>query len=182
MKYQIVGKNIRVTEAIKNSIEKKIGRIDKFFLKNDEILCRVLVRSYPVGAKVEITIFTSVMDIRAEEFDDDLYNAVDKAIDALEGQIEKLKAKLNRKKKGNKLHDFLILDNIIEEYNVEEEKVVRTKSIYLEPMHLDDAIMRMEALGHKFFMYLDADDNMISVLYIRNDGGYGILEAENKIA
>jgi putative sigma-54 modulation protein len=63
-----------------------------------------------------------------------------------------------------------------------KDEVVRTKSIYLKPMTLDEAITRMEALGHNFFLYLDIDDDQVSVLYKRVDGGYGILQAENKLA
>jgi putative sigma-54 modulation protein len=63
----------------------------------------------------------------------------------------------------------------------DEDKVVRIKSIFLEPMDLEEAITRMEALNHTFFLYLDSEDNLISLLYHRNDGGYGIIQAENKI-
>lgn len=181
MKYQIIGKNITVTDAIKNAIEKKLGRMSKYFVEKDEVLCRALVRSYPVGAKVEITIFTSTMDIRAEEKDEDLYAAVDKAVDTLVGQVEKLKARVHRRNKVSLAKSINLVD-ILEDKEQKDEKVVRTKSIFLEPMDLDEAITRMEALGHNFFMYLDADDNMISILYHRNDGGYGIIEAENIIA
>ena len=69
-----------------------------------------------------------------------------------------------------------------EEEAEEAEEVVRTKSIYLEPMSLDEAITRMEAIGHSFFIYLDEEDDRISVAYKREDGGYGVIEAENKIA
>ena len=62
------------------------------------------------------------------------------------------------------------------------EEVVRTKSIYLEPMTLDEAITRMEALGHTFFMYLDSDDEEISVVYRRFDHGFGVIQAENHVS
>jgi putative sigma-54 modulation protein len=94
MKYQIVGKNIEVTAAISNKIETKLSRLDKFFVINDAVTCRALVRSYKVGAKVEITIFTSMMDLRAEVKHDDLYAAVDLALDKLENQLRKLKTRI----------------------------------------------------------------------------------------
>ena len=62
-----------------------------------------------------------------------------------------------------------------------EETVVRTKSIYLEPMSLDEAITRMEAIDHPFFIYLDEEDDKISVCYTREDGGYGVIQAENSL-
>lgn len=181
MKYQIVGKNIEVTEAIHKAIVKKLKRMEKYFVINDDVTCRVVVRSYKVGAKVEVTIFTSMLNFRAEVRDEDLYAAIDLAVDKLEGQMRRLKTRLNRTNRPG-LGESIALENIQEE-KIEDEtdEVVRTKSIFLEPMALDEAILRMEALGHSFFMYLDADDNLISILYHRNDGGYGIIQAENKL-
>lgn len=180
MKFQIVGKNIVVTDAIKAAVEKKLSKMDKYFIIDDNVLCRALVRSYKVGAKVEVTIFTPHMDFRVEEQDDDLYAAVDKAIDKLEQQMRKLKTRLDRRNKMG-LGEALMMENIVAEADEEDDKVVRIKSIFLEPMDLDEAITRMEALNHSFFMYLDSEDNLISLLYHRNDGGYGIIQAENKI-
>ena len=183
MKYQIIGKNIAVTDAIRDAVEKKLARMDKYFVIDDEVSCRVVVRSYTVGAKVEITIFTKPMDFRTEVRDNDLYAAIDLAIDKLEGQMRKLKTRFERSKDSESLGKALAFENFQEEMEEEaKDEVVRTKSIYLKPMTLDEAITRMEALGHNFFLYLDVDDDQISVLYKRVDGGYGILQAENKLA
>jgi putative sigma-54 modulation protein len=182
MKYQIIGKNIEVTEAIRNTIEKKLSRMDKYFIINDNVLCRAVVQAYKVGAKVEITIFTKQMDFRTEVRNDDLYAAVDFAIDKLEGQMRKLKTRMDRTKEANGLGKSIAFENIEEEAEkAEDEEVVRTKSIYLEPMTLDEAITRMEALGHTFFVYLDSDDEEVSVAYKRFEGGYGVIQVENKL-
>jgi len=181
MKYQIIGKNIAVTEAIKDSVEKKLSRMDKYFIIDDEVLCRAVVRAYKVGAKVEITIFTKEMDFRAEVRDNDLYAAVDLAIDKLEGQMRKLKTRMDRSK-NTSLGRSVAYENFVEELAEEEaDEIVRTKSVSLVPMSLDEAITRMEALGHTFFLYLDIDDEKVSVVYKRFDGGYGVIEAENKL-
>ena len=182
MRYQIIGKNITVTDAIRRNIEKKLSRMDKFFVINDDVLCRALVRSYKVGAKVEITIFTKAMDFRAEVRDNDLYAAVDLAVDKLEGQMRKLKTRWDRSKDALGLGKSVVLESIEAEEPESEDEVVRTKSVYLEPMSLEEAITRMEALGHNFFVYLDNEDDQISVVYKRVEGGYGILQAENKLA
>ena len=81
MKYQIIGKNIEVTDGIRNVLEKKLSRLEKYFVIKDDVSCRAVVRSYKVGAKVEITIFTPNMDFRAEVTDKDLYAGFDLAID-----------------------------------------------------------------------------------------------------
>lgn len=180
MKFQIIGKNIDVTDAIRADIEKKLARMDKYFVINDDVLCRAVVRSYQVGAKVEITIFTKQMTFRTEVRDNDLYAAVDFAIDKLEGQMRKLKTRMDRTKESDSLGKALAFENF-EEQDDGDETIVRTKSIYLEPMTIDEAITRMEALGHSFFVYLDDDDNEISVAYKRLDGGYGVIQAENQL-
>lgn len=183
MKFQIIGKNIEVTDSIRGEIEKKLARMDKYFVIDDSVLCRAVVRSYHVGAKVEITIFTKEMTFRAEVRNSDLYAAVDLAIDKLEGQMRKLKTRMDRTKESASLGKAIALENIVEEEEAaEDEEVVRTKSIYLEPMSIDEAITRMEALGHSFFLYFDEEDSRLSVAYKREDGGYGVIEAENKLA
>ncbi len=183
MKFQIIGKNIEVTDSIRGEIEKKLARMDKYFVIDDSVLCRAVVRSYHVGAKVEITIFTKEMTFRAEVRNPDLYAAVDLAIDKLEGQMRKLKTRMDRTKESASLGKAIALENIVEEEEeAEAEEVVRTKSIYLEPMSIDEAITRMEALGHSFFLYFDEEDSRLCVAYKREDGGYGVIEAENKLA
>lgn len=182
MKYQIIGKNIEVTDSIRADIEKKLARMDKYFVIDDNVLCRAVVRSYTVGAKVEITIFTKEMDFRAEVKNADLYAAVDLAVDKLEGQMRKLKTRIERKKETDSLGRALAFENIKDYEEEEPDEVVRTKSIRLEPMSIDEAVTRMEALGHSFFMYLDEEDDEIAVVYARVDGGYGVIEAENRLA
>jgi putative sigma-54 modulation protein len=181
MKYQIVGKNITVTEAISQTIQKKLNRLEKFFVINDEVTCRALVRSYKVGAKVEVTMFTKMMDVRAEVTHEDLYAAVDLALDKLENQLRKLKMRMkNHKHPG--LGESILLETIQEEKIASQaDQVVRTKSIFLQPMSMEEAVIRMEALGHSFFMYLDNEDKLISVLYRRVEGGLGLIQAENKV-
>ena len=97
MKYQIIGKNIEVTEGISSAVKKKMSRMDKYFLINDEVECRAVCSTHVGVQKVEITIFTQ-MPIRAEVVDSDLYAAIDLAIDKLKGQIRKLKTRMNRSK------------------------------------------------------------------------------------
>ncbi|MCQ3035133.1 MAG: ribosome-associated translation inhibitor RaiA [Bacilli bacterium] len=184
MKYQILGKNIEVTDAIRSAVEKKLDRMNKYFVINDEVTCRVVVRSYKVGAKIEVTIFTPQMDFRAEVTNADLYAGVDLAIDKLEGQMRKLKTRMDRSKSGKiGLGEAVAIDTFepYEDEPEEEETVVRTKSVFLEPMTIDEAVTRMEAIDHDFYMYLDVEDDKIAVVYRRNDGGYGVLEAENDL-
>ena len=175
MKCQIVGKNIVVTDAMRNVIENKLSRMDKYFFNPKEIEARVLTRTYKDSQKVEITIFTKMMDFRVEVKNDDLYAAIDLAIDKLEGQMRKLKTKLSRRHKEN-LGKAIAFDNFVSDEDDENEEIVRVKELSLTPMELDEAVTKMEALDHNFFVYLDSEDEKISVVYKREDGGFGVLQ------
>ena len=95
------------------------------------------------------------------------------SVKKIEGQIRKQKTKLSRRHASK---PFNIAS--IEDVQVEEDVLVKTKAIHPKPMDLEEAIMQMELLGHSFFVYLDNESQMVSVVYARNDGGYGLIETE----
>ena len=183
MKYQIIGKNITVTEGISCAIQNKLARMDKYFVINEDVECRAVVSSHGETAKVEITIFCPQMTLRAEVEHADLYAAIDLAVDKLQGQMRKLKTKMDRSNNKQSLGRAIDFENIEPEEAPasEEDVIVRAKSYYLTPMKIDEAVIRMEALGHDFFVYLDEEDDRISVVYVRRDGGYGVIQAENEV-
>ena len=176
MKVSIRGKNIQLTEGIETKITKKLGTLDKYFIVSDEVEAKVLIRVYPVGQKIEVTIPTEYVLLRAEVVDQDLYNAIDLVVDKLEGQIRKYKTRLSRKSKDHKLaFNVASLEPLEEE---EEDVIVKTKTIHPKPMDLEEAIMQMELIGHTFFVYKDNETGLISVVYKRLDGDYGLIETE----
>jgi len=182
MKYQIVGKNIEVTEAISVAIQKKLHRMDKYFEEKDEVNCRAVCRTYKIGTKVEITIFTKDMIFRAEVKDEDLYAAVDLAVDKLEDQMRRLKTKMVRRYEHDGIGKSIIYEKIEnEEIDEKDATIVKTKTFDLKPITMDDAIIQMEALGHDFYLYLDTDDEKISLIYKRKDGELGLIQAENRV-
>lgn len=182
MKYQIIGKNIEVTEGISHALQNKLAKMDKYFLIKEDVECRCVVSAHNKAQKVEVTIFLPSMPLRAEVENEDLYAAIDSVIDKLEGQMRKIKTRMDRSNNKLSLGKAIDFDQIEEEKKEEgEDVVVRAKSYYLQPMSIEEAITRMEALGHPFFMYLDEEDDRISTVYIRNDGGYGVIQAENPI-
>ena len=182
MKYQIIGKNITVTEGISSAVTKKLSKMERYF-KDNEIDCRVVVASHGETAKIEITIFLPNFPLRAEVEHKDLYAALDLAIDKLVGQMRKVKTRMDRSRGRESFANAVQFQDLKDEYeDKEQDVVVRAKSYYLSSMKIDEAILRMEALGHDFFLYLDEDDDRISVVYIRRDGGYGVIQAENPIA
>ena len=175
MKVIVRGKNIELTEGIETKINKKLSMLDKYFIMSDDVEAKVLIRVYPYGQKIEVTIPTEYVLLRAEVVDEDLYNAIDLVVDKLERQIRKCKTRLSRKSKDNKLALNIAS---IEPLEDEEDVIVITKTISPKPMDMEEAIMQMELIGHSFFVYKDTDTNLISVAYKRHDGGYGLIETE----
>jgi len=176
MKVIIRGKNIDLTEGIETKINKKLSVLDKYFIMSDNVEAKVLIRTYPVGQKIEVTIPTEYVLLRAEVIDYDLYNAIDLVIDKLEGQIRKYKTRLSRKSKDNKLAFNIASIEPLEKE--EEDVIVKTKTISPKPMDLEEAIMQMELIGHSFFVYKDTETNLVSVVYKRNAGDYGLIETD----
>ena len=175
MKITLRGKNIEITEAIEEKVSEKLSKLDKYFIVSENVEAKVLVRTYPYGQKIEVTIPTEYVLLRAEVVDQDLYNAIDLVIDKLEGQIRKYKTRLNRKSKDNKLAFNLASIEPLEE---EEDVLVKTKTITPKPMDMEEAIMQMELIVHSFFVYRDTETDAISIVYRRNDGDYGLIETE----
>ena len=176
MKITLRGKNIEITEAIEEKVSEKLSKFDKYFIVSENVEAKVLVRTYPYGQKIEVTIPTEYVLLRAEVVDQDLYNAIDLVIDKLEGQIRKYKTRLNRKSKDNKLAFNLASIEPLEDE--EEDVLVKTKTITPKPMDMEEAIMQMELIGHSFFVYRDTETDAISIVYRRNDGNYGLIETE----
>ncbi len=176
MKTIIRGKNIELTDGIETKINKKLASLDKYFIMGENVEAKVLIRVYPIGQKIEVTIPTEYVLLRAEVVDEDLYNAIDLVVDKLEGQIRKYKTRLSRKSKDNKL--AFNTATLAEIEDSEEDVIVKTKTITPKPMDLEEAIMQMELIGHSFFVYKDIETDLISVVYKRNDGAYGLIETE----
>lgn len=178
MKCQITGKNVVVTESIRRAIETKLEKMDKYFVITEEVSANVLIRTYKTSQKIEITIYTKMMDFRVEVKDDDLYAAVDLAIDKLEGQMRKLKTRLDRRHRES-LGRAIAFENFEAENDDSNDEIVRVKELDLQPMDMEEAITKMEGLNHSFFVYLDAEDEKISIVYRREDGGYGVLQVNS---
>jgi putative sigma-54 modulation protein len=177
MKVNIVGKNVAVTQAINDKITKKLDNLTKYFIIDDDDTANVLIRTYPTKQKIEVTIPTKFATLRAEVAEDDLYKAIDKVVDKLEDQIRRQKTRIMRKN-NMKLAEAFIAQDLLEEQEEEPDEIVRTKSIVPVKMTLDEAIMKMDLSGHDFYIYTDDETNKVAVVYVRHDGGYGLIETE----
>ncbi|PLR82571.1 ribosomal subunit interface protein [Bacillus canaveralius] len=183
MNYNIRGENIEVTPAIKEYVEKKIAKLERYFAETPDANVYVNLKTYNDGrSKVEVTIPMPNLVLRAEEDHDDMYAAIDLITDKLERQIRKHKTKVNRKfrEKGDINEMFTTVDEAgspqVEEDN--DLEVVRQKSFDLKPMDSEEAILQMNMLGHSFYVFTNAETNLTNVVYKRKDGRYGLIEAQ----
>ena len=174
MKYVIRGEKVEITEAIKNYIMEKIGKLDKYFQTPDEIKANVLVRIRGKEQIVEVTIPIKKIVLRCEERDEDLYKAIDLVSDKLERQLRKNKTKMMKQKK-----------DITKEMRFEElepietkEEIVKRKKVEMKPMNEEEAMMQMDLVDHDFFVYKDIDTKSVNVIYKRKDGTFGIIETD----
>jgi len=175
MNITVNGKNIIITEGLRDAVERKLTKLEKYFSPNVDANTTLSVQKN--RQIVEVTIPFNGVILRAEEDNDDMYAAIDVVLEKLEKQIRKQKTKLERRKYGDSLRYQLIPD-----YNLntdeEEFKIVKTKRFPVKPMNGEEAILQMELLGHSFFVYTNADTNEINVVYKRKDGKYGLIEPQ----
>ena len=170
MRIDIRGDKVKITEAIKSQIEEKLGKLDQYFEKPEELKAYVVVRVRNKEQIIEVTIPTPKFTLRAETSEEDLYTAIDLTMDKLERQIRKNKTKMRRKFK-----DVLQYEMMIDVPEEEESSIVKRKTIELRPMDEDEAILQMELVDHDFFVFKNVDTESVSVLYKRKDGSYGII-------
>jgi len=177
MNIRITGKNFDVTDALKERVNKKLGKLDKFFKPGTE--AQVTMSMQRNRYILEVTIITGGITLRAEVNEDDMYTCIDKAQDILERQIRKHKTRL-----AKRLYEGVLdqpdafrpdIDNVEEE---KEFRVVRTKRFAVKPMPVEEAILQMNIIGHEFFVISNAETNQVNVVYKRKDGNYGLIEPE----
>ncbi|WPC42109.1 ribosome hibernation-promoting factor, HPF/YfiA family [Clostridium sp. JS66] len=174
MRITVSGKNIEVTSALRNTVERKLSKLEKYFNPDVEVYATLSVQKN--RQIVEVTIPFNGVILRGEEENDDMYASIDLVVDKLEGQIRKQKTKLQRRTHSDSLKFQFIPD--LEPKDKEESKIVKTKRFAIKPMSSEEAVLQMELLGHNFFVYKDAENGEVNVVYKRKDGNYGLIEPE----
>ena len=176
MKLNYIGKNMEVTNDLKELAEKKLSKLDKFFAQ--DIKADVVFKEQKSDKILEVTVYLpDGAVLRSEQKSDDMQNCMDKALAQLERQVRKHKTKLQKRYKNNDSIRFDTIEPLNEEAN-EEGKIVREKSFELIPMSREEAILQMELVVHDFYLFLDAETGKVSVLYKRGDGNYGIISEQ----
>jgi len=172
MKDNVSGKNINVTQALKDYAEKKVGKLERFF--DAEVEAQVTLSVEKDRHIVEVTMPLNGMLLRGETETSDMYSSIDLVVDKLEKQIEKYKTKLSREIKKPPFK-YTSLDS---KDVGDQPRIVKVKRFALKPMDVEEAVMQMELLGHDFFVFSNAETDQVNVVYKRRDGNYGLIEPD----
>ena len=176
MKFIIIGKNIDVTPGLREAVESKLGKLERYFTPNTEIHVTLSVQKG--HQKIEVTIPVKGGMIRSEQESSDMYVSIDLVEEVIERQLRKYKTKIVNQQQagGNFQQEFFDAEDNIEDDG--EIKIVRTKKFGFKPMYPEDACVQMELLGHDFYVFCNAESDEVNVVYRRKNGTFGLIEPE----
>ncbi len=170
MKIVIITRKFEPTEDVKERVQKKLNKLDKFFTKETE--ARVAFKEEGNKVRVEVTIRQDGAIFRAEESDKEVYNAIDRVQDVLERQIRKNRTRLEKKMHFTK-ESFA---DIGADEAEDEIKISKVKRFEILPMTVDEAILQMNLLSHEFYMFRNSETDEINLVYKRRNNDYGLIE------
>ena len=178
MNFIISGKNIEVTPGLKDSVINKLGKLERYFTPDTEIIVTLSVEKD--RQKIEVTIPVKGDIIRSEQTSTDMYVSIDLVEEVIERQLRKYKNKLiaRHQEGGTFKQEFFEEEPAID--SNDEIQIVRTKKFGIKPMFPEDACVQMELLGHDFFVFSNAETEEVNVVYKRKNGTFGLIEPEFK--
>lgn len=174
MKITYTARKVNLKDNFKELCEKKLAKFQKIFSEDAE--ASVVVTLYKNRQTVEVTVKDNDMVFRAEDTQDEMNDALDKVVDILGRQMRKNKTRLARRLRDNTA-DFAVL---LPEEDIEDEQEfdIRTKTIPIKPVSVEEAILQMNMLDHDFFVFINAETEETNVVYKRKNNTYGLLEPE----
>ena len=174
MNFIISGKNIEVTQGLKDAIEQKLGKLERYFTPETEIIVTLSVEKG--RQKIEVTIPVKGSIIRSEQTSNDMYVSIDLVEEIIERQLKKYKNKIVDKKQAAIAFSDYFMN---EEYESDDEvKIVKVKRFAMKPMDPEEACVQMELLGHAFYVFLNSETDQVNVVYKRKGNTYGLIEPE----
>ena len=178
MEYIITGRNMEVSEGLRQYVEKKFSKLSYYFKEDTKIY--VTLSKQKSDEKVEITIPMRGTTVHAEESSQDMYLSIDLLEDIVERQLRRNRKKLiDRRQSAESVNAFFLDNQEVEEPEEEQEaKIVRSKKFALKPMDPEEACFQLEMTGHTFYVFRNADTEQVNVVYKRKDGNYGLIEPE----
>jgi putative sigma-54 modulation protein len=188
MNIVIKGRNVVVTEALENYIKKKLMKISRFSDRISEIQVVLSTQNSKTSGnshKVEATTWINGKIIRAQEASPDMYASTDLVVDKLERRIKTFKGKLIERWRNTKEEETIGQEGASSEESEEtfegelSDRIVRRKKLNISPMPIEEALLQMELLGHDFFIFINAETSEVNVVYVRKEGGYGLIEIQS---
>ncbi len=176
MNFIISGKNIEITQGLKDTIERKLGKLERYFTPDTEIIVTLSVEKD--RQKIEVTIPVKGDIIRSEQVSTDMYVSIDLVEEVIERQLRKYKNKLVSRHQAGGSFNQAFMESEDEVADTDEIRIVRTKRFGVKPMFPEDACMQMDLLGHNFFVFSNAETEEVNVVYKRKDGSFGLIEPE----
>ena len=174
MRYTITGRNVNVTPGIRKAVEEKIGKLDRYFNPDTEVIVTLSVQKD--RQKIEVTIPVKGNIIHAEESSSDMYVSIDLVEEVIERQLKKYKNKIiDKKQSAQAFSDYFINEETEDD---EEIQIVKTKRFGIKPMDPEEACVQMELLNHNFYVFLNAETEEVNVVYKRKGHSYGLIEPE----
>lgn len=177
MKFTFTDKKVNIPDRVHAYAEKKVGKLDRYFKTEPETSLVFSVEKE--RNQLEVTIRAGSTIIRVAESTSDMYVSIDAAVASIERQLRKNKARLEKRLRTDAFD--ILLEPTTDSYFAPEAedgefKLVRSKQFFFRPMTSEEAILQMNLVGHTFFAFRNQDEGgNFSVVYRRNDGGYGII-------
>ena len=182
MELTIKGKNVEVNDRLRDYVERKVGKLDRFLPTITEAWVELSVEGTKAAQDrqvCQVTVRSNGTILRAEERSDDMFYSIDTVLDKMYRQIARYKGKRkNRWRAVDMTIEPLPMGYEEEEYEEDESRIVRSKRFPMVPMHPEEAVEQMELLGHNFFVFFNAEEGQVNVLYRRQSGDYGLLQPE----
>ncbi len=176
MRITITGRNIELTDGLKNAVEEKLSKLEKYF--NDDQIANVTLSVEKERQKIEVTIPVKGSIIRSEQVSNDMYVSIDLVEEVIERQLKKYRHKLiaRHQESGGIFRDDFV-DSSADE-DEDEIRIIRSKRFGIKPMYPEDACVQMELLGHDFFVFRNAQTDEVNVVYKRRGNTFGLIEPE----
>lgn len=180
---EVFGKNLEITERLQDHVSKKVSRLDRYLNGIEEARVDLAyvksARSAADRQVAQITVRGKGFILRSEERSDDIYAALDTALEKMQRRIERFKGKRYRGRGDGKTAADVAPLLAAEEEEELEQVIARRKRFPVTPMDEEEAIEQMTLLGHNnFFVFFNVETNAMNILYRRRDGTYGLIEPE----
>lgn len=171
MDITITTKKFHLSDELRARIDKKLSKLDRYF--RDDAQATVRLSTQKNDEIAEVTVVSGGLQVRAETRSNEMFHSLEEAVDNLERQLQKHKTRLTQRLQSGAFDGMAV--------TVDEEEpfsLIKEKHFQLKPMDVEEAILQMNLLGHSFFVYRDAQQGAVCVVYHRKDGGYGQIVAE----